>query len=154
MKKKPSTHLQLLCNYMEITLQANCSDRCLIASPNGGENSPMGILNYFTLTTFCLSLKQWKYEAIITSFCSAGDTFPPHLNTNRPAPASALSPSSAARRGKPLCLWQRSWVSKCFSSSEASVVKLSQLFKQTGHEEGPHLADHSPQSDCTSTANT
>lgn len=35
-KKKALTYLQLFCNYNEITLHANCSDRCLIASLNRG----------------------------------------------------------------------------------------------------------------------
>lgn len=138
-KKKALTYLQLFCNYNEITLHANCSDRCLIASLNRGVRIYPWVFSIILLDHLLPLLKAMKIWSSSNKFLFCCCFFPTQIDVLLPPCLPPCIPQlCATHQGKPFCLWQHSWASKSFSTfvPEVSVVKLQQLFKQTGPEEG------------------
>ena len=126
-KKTPAlTHLQLFCNYMKITLHANCSDRCLIASLNRGGRIYPWVFSFILLDHLLPLLKTMKLWSSNNKFLFCWVFFsptqtdvllPPCLPLRVPQPC-------AARWGKPFYLWQHSHISK---SSSRFVPKVSMV---------------------------
>lgn len=143
---------------MEITFHANCSDRCLIASLNRGWKFTRGYSRLLCLTTFYLSLKQWKYSAPTRSFCCAGSFSPTNSCAPSPAPTSPI-PAPLTRGSLPASGSAKSFlkVPKGFSRfvPEGTMVKKSVdygFLKQRGAFTMAGTCC-SPSCNCTSIAN-